>query len=218
MNVLVTSGGTIEKIDNVRSIINMSTGKLGSLIADEFLIQGFNVYYICNKQAVQPNADIIYIDSVDSLKNAITDLLKTTEIHIIIHAMAVSDYRLKNPFKGKLPSDADTITITLEKTPKIISIFQELAPHAVLVGFKLLDNVSQEKLIDTGYNLLKKNKCIYVLANDLKDIDDNKHIGHLIDKDKNYTSYYTKQEIAKAIAAKTINRRGELRSPEYEEK
>ena len=205
MNILVTSGGTIEKIDNVRSIINISTGKLGSLIAQEFISQGHNVFYICNKQAIQPNGNIIYIDSVESLKNAITDLLKTTEIHIIIHAMAVSDYRLKHPFNGKLPSDADTITITLEKIPKIISIFQELS--STLVGFKLLDNVSHEELINAGYNILKENKCTYVLANDLRDITDSKHIGHLIDKDKNYTSYNTKQEIAKAIAAKTIKRR-----------
>ena len=206
MNVLVTSGGTVEKIDNVRSIINRSTGKLGSLITEEFSLQGCNVFYICNKQALQPNANIIYIDSVDSLKGAITDLLKSTEIRIIIHAMAVSDYRLKNPFNGKLPSDADTITLTLEKIPKIISIFKELAPYSTLVGFKLLDNVSHEKLIDTGYNILKKNKCTYVLANDLRDINDNKHIGHLIDINKNYTSYYTKQEIAKAIVTKTIRR------------
>ena len=207
MNVLVTSGGTIERIDNVRSIINMSTGRLGSLIAQEFISQGENVFYICSTATVQPDANIIYIDSVESLKAAITDLLKTTEIHIIIHAMAVSDYKIKHPFNGKLSSNADTITITLEKTPKIISIFQELAPYSTLVGFKLLDNVSHDTLIESGYNILKKNKCTYVLANDLKDIDKNKHIGYLIDINKNYTSYYTKQEIAKAIVSKTIKRR-----------
>ena len=204
MNILVTSGGTIEKIDNVRSIVNISTGRLGSLIAQEFISQGCNVFYMCNKQAIQPNTNIIYIDSVDSLKNAITDLLNTTDIRIIIHAMAVSDYRLKNPYDGKLPSDANTITLTLEKIPKIISMFQELSPHSTLVGFKLLDNVSHDKLIESGYNILKENKCTYVLANDLKNINDDKHIGYLIDIDKNYASYHTKQEIAKAIVAKTI--------------
>ena len=204
MNILITSGGTIEKIDNVRNIINLSTGKLGCLIAEEFLLQKCNVFYICNKQAIQPDTNIIYIESVDSLKHAIIDLFKTTDIHIIVHAMAVSDYRLKNPFNGKLPSDADTITITFEKIPKIISIFKELSPKSTLVGFKLLDNVSQDKLIDAGYNILKENKCTYVLANDLKHINDKKHIGHLIGIDKNYTSYNTKQEIAKAIVTKTI--------------
>ena len=204
MNILVTSGGTIEKIDNVRSIINISTGKLGCLIAEEFLSQKCNVFYMCNKQAIKPKANIIYIESVDSLKQAIIDLFKTTEIHIIIHAMAVSDYRLKNPFNGKLPSDADSITITLEKIPKIISMFKELSPNSTLVGFKLLDNVSHNTLIDAGYNILKQNKCTYVLANDLRDINDKKHIGHLIDINKNYASYNTKQEIAKAIVERSI--------------
>ena len=37
MLVVVTAGGVREKIDNVRSITNSSTGKLGHLIVDKFL-------------------------------------------------------------------------------------------------------------------------------------------------------------------------------------
>lgn len=36
MRVLITAGGTSEKIDNVRSITNHSTGRLGCLIAEKF--------------------------------------------------------------------------------------------------------------------------------------------------------------------------------------
>ena len=51
-NVIITSGGTREKIDEARVISNLSTGKLGSLIADEFMNCGFvkNVFYICGKK------------------------------------------------------------------------------------------------------------------------------------------------------------------------
>ncbi|MFO7160860.1 MAG: phosphopantothenoylcysteine decarboxylase, partial [[Clostridium] cellulosi] len=37
MNVLITAGGTTENIDPVRKIKNTATGRLGSLIAEEFV-------------------------------------------------------------------------------------------------------------------------------------------------------------------------------------
>ena len=40
MNTLITSGGTSEKIDRVRSITNHSTGQLGKIIAETFLNKG----------------------------------------------------------------------------------------------------------------------------------------------------------------------------------
>ena len=43
MNILITSGGTSEKIDQVRSITNHSTGQLGKMIAERFLDAGFPV-------------------------------------------------------------------------------------------------------------------------------------------------------------------------------
>jgi hypothetical protein len=55
MNIIITAGGTNEKIDNVRMITNLGTGKLGSIIADKFyedyneLIE--NLFYICSNQA-----------------------------------------------------------------------------------------------------------------------------------------------------------------------
>ena len=56
MNVLVTSGGTTENIDTVRRISNMSTGKLGSLIAERFADEPNveRVFYICSKTALKP--------------------------------------------------------------------------------------------------------------------------------------------------------------------
>ncbi|MGZ7242311.1 phosphopantothenoylcysteine decarboxylase domain-containing protein, partial [Streptococcus pyogenes] len=37
MKILITSGGTRESIDQVRSITNHSTGQLGKQIAERFL-------------------------------------------------------------------------------------------------------------------------------------------------------------------------------------
>ena len=43
MKILITSGGTTEKIDDVRGITNHSTGYLGKEIAELFLAKGHQV-------------------------------------------------------------------------------------------------------------------------------------------------------------------------------
>lgn len=100
MNVLITAGGTTEKIDNVRCITNVSTGKLGSIIANAFsILPGIDViYYICSKTAIAPQSGkvkTIYVDSVACLENTIKELFSQINIDIIVHCMAISDYRVK---------------------------------------------------------------------------------------------------------------------------
>ena len=46
INVLITSGGTVEKIDAVRGITNFSTGKLGSLLAESFSMYNAEIWYM----------------------------------------------------------------------------------------------------------------------------------------------------------------------------
>ena len=60
-NILITAGGTAEPIDNIRDITNKGTGKLGSLIADEFASRedAGNIYYVHGRGAVLPQNDRI---------------------------------------------------------------------------------------------------------------------------------------------------------------
>jgi phosphopantothenate-cysteine ligase len=224
MNVLITAGGTTEKIDNVRSISNISTGRLGALIADCFSVNPSieKIFYVCSKTAIKPEADKIEIvpaNSVSDLEAAVKEVLSRASINIIIHAMAVSDYRVKaittvsalleksEPAidkNSKISSDLDDMVLLMERTPKIISLFKTLAPKSMLIGFKLLDNAELETLIDKGFEVLTKNQCSFVLANDLKDITSEQHIGYLIDKEKNFTKYMNKSDIAAAIVSAAI--------------
>jgi len=228
MKVLITAGGTTEKIDAVRSISNMSTGKLGSLTADCFATneEVDKIFYICSESSVKPKSDkakIIKIDDVSELESAVKVLLNHEKIDIIIHAMAVSDYRVKSVLSAdnfteikvskteKISSDMEEFFILMKKTPKIISFFKNLVPNATLVGFKLLNDVSVDELIDAGYEILTKNHCDFVLANDLKCANNNSHIGYLIDKDKNYQKYLSKNDIAVAIVEATMGERDDKR-------
>lgn len=234
-NILITAGGTEEKIDRVRSITNKGTGKLGSLIAEQFAQseEVKNIYYIHAKNAVLPKCDkvtLIPITSTDDLLNAVNQICTEKQIDAVIHSMAVSDYRVRSvlsastvmaiaqPADGletlfyfsdresltkkynKIPSDTKDPVIFLAPTPKIIPLFRQLLPQAVIVGFKLLDNVSHEELINTAHRLLIKNGCDYVLANDYTTVEADRHEGFLIDKNKNENAFSGKQAIAEGIA------------------
>ena len=94
MNILITSGGTSEKIDRVRSITNHSTGRLGKIITETFLDKGDQVTLVTTPKAVRPathpNLTIVQIENVAELLEALEPLVHTHDV--LIHAMAVSDY------------------------------------------------------------------------------------------------------------------------------
>ncbi len=255
MVVLITAGGTTEKIDDVRAISNNSTGRLGTAIAEAFLncnsVSIEKIYYVCGQNAVVPSSDkvtIIKIDSVARLASTLQGILEKHKVDIVIHSMAVSDYGVEcvttkdsisksiasyillnsekiaalNPKdiatnitdyvfsnsainnENKLSSDIKDLVISLKKTPKIIGMIKNLQPETTLVGFKLLSNVAEEELIDVGFSLLERNNCEMVLANDMSQITNDSHTGHLIFRDKSYLTYQTKAQIANAIVAHSI--------------
>lgn len=234
--IIITAGGTSEKIDNVRKITNSSSGKLGMTIANHLLNanKDIMIYYVCSKNSLKPDSDkvkIIEIDGTMDLKNTVENLLTNEHIDYFIHSMAVSDYmtdyvttidRLKtsinennnldDAFKNvdklggtKISSYEDNLVIVLKQTPKIISLIKDLSPSTYLVGFKLLDGVEKEKLIEVAKNLRDKNNCDLVIANDLANIRNGEHIGYIIDKSDNIKEAHGKDDIAKNLVEIMFN-------------
>ena len=100
---------------------------------------------------------------------------------------------------NKLSSYEDNLVIVLKPTPKIISSIKNLSPSTYLVGFKLLDGVSKEKLIEVAKRLRNKNKCDLVVANDLATIRNGEHIGYIIDRNNEIEEAHGKDDIAKKL-------------------
>ena len=236
MNVIITAGGTSEYIDSVRKITNSSSGKLGSVIANKLLENSkiSKIFYICNKEAVLPTQNnkiqINHIKSVEDLQNTLKNLIKTQKIDIVIHGMAVSDYKVeyvttsqnlslflsnKNENeiqnilskkdvgidnKDKISSNLDNLFIKLIPTPKVISKIKQWDKNIFLIGFKLLSNVSHEKLIDVAKNFMQKNNCDAVVANDLKDISEQNHKAYILTQDGRKIEANTKIEIAEKLS------------------
>ncbi|MDR3284777.1 MAG: phosphopantothenoylcysteine synthase [Treponema sp.] len=225
MNILITVGGTQERIDAVRSIANTSTGALGSRIAGCFAVfpEVEKIFYVSGPKAIlpqTPKAQVVSITDTANLEAEVRRLLAGYAIDVIVHCMAVSDFRVSKVTTARRVASAgleqapevdrgakissalagDKLVLVLEETPKIIGLFKALAPDAILVGFKLMDGVTQAALIDTAYALLRENHCDFVLANDAQGIHGDVHVGYLIDAGKNVRRYDTKEDIAAGIA------------------
>lgn len=213
---VITAGGTIEKIDSVRSIRNTSSGKLGANIANELKAKygdECEVYYISNKDSIKPNCEYNWIetDTTLSVKSAIEDLLSKTKVDVFVHSMAVADYFVsgiesdgeffstEDLLKSKLSSSNDEIKVVLNKTPKLISLIKGIQPHIFLVGFKLLNDVPEEELFNVGFNLLRKNRCNLVVANDLTTIKAGNHTGMFIVPEKKYEKVVGKENVSKHL-------------------
>lgn len=223
-NIVITAGGTSEKIDEVRVISNFSSGRLGIAVAKAFLeskkIQIGKIYYLCDRNTTVPSdsrVEVVRVAGVQGLLDELTRLLTNEKIDAVIHAMAVSDYMVKqittveairsgqeavshfSGGEGKISSEVEDLAILLKRTPKVIGEIKKLDKDTILVGFKLLSNVENTVLIDTALKLLHKNHCDMVLANDLSEITEDQHVGYLLKPDGNYNRYSTKIQIAEAI-------------------
>ncbi|HFI0612070.1 TPA: phosphopantothenate--cysteine ligase [Streptococcus suis] len=220
MKLLITSGGTSEAIDQVRSITNHASGNLGKIIAEQALRIGHEVTLVTTKQAVKPEPQqhltIIEISNVESLQSTLEPLVKTH--HALIHSMAVSDYTPvymtgleevqatvdiaslldKKNAESKISSKDDYQVLFLKKTPKVISYVKKWNPSIKLIGFKLLVDVPKEELFAVARQSIERNGADYILANDLKDIGENQHIAYLVDKTREIQAQ-TKDEIAQLI-------------------
>ena len=220
MNILITSGGTSEKIDRVRSITNHSTGRLGKIISETFLDKGDQVTLVTTPKAVRPaahpNLTIVQIENVAELLESLEPLVHTHDA--LIHAMAVSDYTPvymtgletvaassdmteflnKTNSESKISSQDDVQVLFLKKTPKIISLVKEWNPAIRLIGFKLLVNVTKEELLKTARASLIKNQAEIIVANDLTEISNQEHRAYLVGKDT-VTQAQSKEEIAQLL-------------------
>ncbi len=156
--VIVTAGGTHEAIDEVRFIGNRSSGRMGLEIAKAARDAGASVKLIaCNLDTTPAGMEVVHVTSVDELEQAMDH-----PTDAIVMAAAVSDFRVRNPYLGKL-SRSQTPNLDLVPTKDLIASYCAKYPKSFAVAFTLsddkknLESVSKKKLWDKGVALMVGN-------------------------------------------------------------
>lgn len=188
-NILVTSGGTQEYIDDVRILTNVSSGKLGAMIADQLTKDGANVYYIHGKGTALPQTppkDAISVRSAMDAMEAMKTVVLERDIHAVVHAMAVSDFTFKRSKSVKCKSSDPAAFIeymkqTITVNPKIISMIKDWKEDLILIGFKFEVGASLTTLVSLAMKSIKNNRCDMVVVNDKKEMERKKeHVARFV--------------------------------------
>jgi phosphopantothenoylcysteine decarboxylase / phosphopantothenate---cysteine ligase len=169
MRVLITCGATWTPIDDVRVISNVSSGEMGHLIAGAFRKGGADVTIIegpVTHTLADKKIKIIKYRFFDELARILKhELLKKYDI--IVHAAAVSDFKVKGASKSKI-SSGKSLTLNLTETPKLIKEIKHLSPESFLVGFKLETKLNPKNIFKKIKPLFTLSGCDLVVANTLK--------------------------------------------------
>lgn len=209
--ILITSGGTLEKWDEVRGHTNLAKGTMGVYLAEEALQRGFEVIYLHGYFAqVPPSQPYLRTQSflgIDDLSVQIQSLVSSEPIAAVIMTAAVSDWVIDkildqegNPLgeHGKLSSETPPV-IHFKKAPKVISSIKTWNPDLLLVGFKLEHNSDADYLLHRAKMRMETWRSDFVVANASSSLYTQETLHYLVSKSGNYEVYANKKETARAL-------------------
>jgi phosphopantothenoylcysteine decarboxylase / phosphopantothenate---cysteine ligase len=202
--IIVTAGGTTEKIDDVRYITNRASGKMGVAIAEECKLRGADVLLLRAKTAVKPRflmQEEVFVSTAE-LFNLVKKYAK--DYHYFYHTAAVSDFTVANDFKGKL-SSKQAISLDLKPQVKILDKIKKLNPKIYLIGFKAEPLSDEKELIKVALDKLRESGADAIVANDISkndrgfEVDQNEVYIVLPNGLSKHLPLAPKKEIAKGI-------------------
>jgi phosphopantothenoylcysteine decarboxylase/phosphopantothenate--cysteine ligase len=187
IRILVTAGGTQEPIDPVRSITNVSTGRTGHALARALSEAGHEVTLV--QSASSPHRDglarVRTYTTTGSMAQVLEQELTTHDYDLAIHAAAVSDFRVEQVSKTKLPS-GEGMTLQLVPNPKLVARFREWSrnPRLRVMSFKLTAGASAAEL---GEQLARYDSD-WIVHNELSDVGTESHAGTIYSRDRSDAS------------------------------
>ncbi len=166
LNVLVTAGPTIEKIDPIRYITNHSSGKMGYWVADIAAKRGADVKLVSGPVNISAPmfVDVINVESAKEMYDSVMSNLPDCDI--LIKAAAVADYTVENICNEKIKKNDNSLTLDLVRTKDILkSAGKSRNKNQVICGFSM----ETSNLIINSKKKLVSKKCDMIVANNLND-------------------------------------------------
>lgn len=187
--MVVTAGGTIERIDPVRYITNDSSGKMGVAFAKTAKAMGAEVTLIAaNMQVKYPEGiTVVPVQSADDMYRAVLEHWDQSDI--VVKAAAVADYRPLEAAKQKIKKSGETLTLELVKTVDILESLGKAKTHQYLIGFAAETNDLEQH----AASKLERKNADLIVANDVT------QEGVGFGTDTNAVKIFDKQGLVKEI-------------------
>ena len=165
---LITVGATREEIDPVRFISNRSSGRMGFALAEAALKRGAEVTVVRGITTVAPPSGVRVIKALSAEEMAQAVAKETANASVFIGAAAIADYRPAQRAVEKIKKSEDTLTLTLERTPDVLSQVAAARANGMLViGFA----AETENVLDNAIDKLNRKNLDAIVANDVSRAD-----------------------------------------------
>ena len=210
---IITGGGTIEKIDDVRFISNFSSGKQACALAKALYIKGATMELITTKEceALPKEIEVFKVESAQQMQEYLIERIKVAKRGVVkkpdlindltqpqliqkkpylFMSAAVSDYKPKYQQSGKLKKDqlGKEWCLELVKNIDILKSLEE-EKEIVKIGFKA--EMDEAKALENAQRMLKEKSLDAVCLNLVKG-------ATKFGSDKNQIVYITESKSVKS--------------------
>ncbi|GAA8950160.1 bifunctional phosphopantothenoylcysteine decarboxylase/phosphopantothenate--cysteine ligase CoaBC [Helicobacter pylori] len=176
--VIVMGGASIEKIDSVRVISNLSSGIQASALALALYFKGAKVTLIASSFPTPLPKEItsVLVSDTASYENALNNAANNLQKHalkpLLFNLAAISDYAPKTSFNYKLKKSEIGETLNIECVQNKDLLASVNPNQFIKIGFKAEDD--QQNAIKNAQNLLKPSQdngkdCSVAALNLIKD-------------------------------------------------
>jgi phosphopantothenoylcysteine decarboxylase/phosphopantothenate--cysteine ligase len=165
--VLVTAGGTRERVDAVRYLGNRSSGKMGFAVAAEAARRGAEVVLVAGPSGLDTPAGVrrVDVESAAEMREAV--LAELPRAAIVVKAAAVADFRPAEPAARKIKkedlAEGAGLTLELERNPDILAEICRQKGERVVVGFA----AESHDVVGAARRKIARKGCDLLVANDI---------------------------------------------------
>jgi phosphopantothenoylcysteine decarboxylase/phosphopantothenate--cysteine ligase len=222
MKVLVTTGGTREKIDPARYVGNFSSGKQGIAFARAAKDMGASVSVIAANvgECLLQGLDFVNVVSTSDLERELNQALGSFDI--LVMAAAVADYRPSqvSAEKIKRSETGETLELSMIANADILAAITSMSvsrgDEAVIVGFAAetgndLEALARKKLASKGCQFIVANS---IGAGEVFDSEQNSVLLASSEKVQNFSGskYEVARSVLEAISSKVVRKpRGDIK-------
>jgi phosphopantothenoylcysteine decarboxylase/phosphopantothenate--cysteine ligase len=161
---LITVGATREEIDPVRFISNRSSGRMGFALAEAALKRGGEVTLVVGVTTVTPPSGVKVVQALSAEEMSQVVAQERLNASVFIGAAAIADYRPAQRADQKIKKSEESITLTLERTPDVLSQVAASRTNGMLViGFA----AETENVLANAREKLRSKKLDAIVANDV---------------------------------------------------
>jgi phosphopantothenoylcysteine decarboxylase / phosphopantothenate---cysteine ligase len=170
LKVVVSAGGTRERLDPVRFIGNASSGLMGWALTRAAVLRGADVRLVAANVGMPapPGTEVEAVNSTADLAQAMAVAAKDADIAIM--AAAPADFTPANTSDTKIKKSGDGgLELTLVQTVDVLAslVAARTDSRQVLVGFAAETPSDGQTLVDLGYAKLKRKGCDMLVLNEV---------------------------------------------------